>query len=177
LIAPLEIEVGTGNGRYLKRAAQERPGHLFLGLERSLSFARKTRDRMVKYGIGNARVIRGHAWQCLRDHILPESVHAVHVYFTDPWPKSKHAKRRIFQPDFLKTLHRILKPGSPVFIKVDLCWYFEEILGTFERSPLFNVTRCGSDEEVNKAVHEVTAYEQKGLNKRGRTFYLAAEKV
>ncbi|HBF34275.1 TPA: tRNA (guanine-N7)-methyltransferase, partial [Candidatus Sumerlaeota bacterium] len=87
-----------------------------IGIERSLSYARKTRDRMLKYCIGNARVVRGNAWQCLKDHIQPESVHAVHVYFTDPWPKSKHAKRRIFQPFFLETLHRVLKPGSLVCV-------------------------------------------------------------
>src|ERR1035437_8943561 len=142
--APLEVEIGCGNGRYLRRGAADRPGHLFVGLERAVGFARKARDRMMKYGVGNARVVCADATQLFATHFAADSIHALHVYFTDPWPKRRHGKRRLFQTAFLEILARLLRPGAPIFIKVDLFWYFEEILGRFEESPHFAVTACGA---------------------------------
>ena len=170
-----EVEIGCGNGRYVRRAAEERPGHLFLGIERSLGYARRARDRMVKYEIGNARILRADATQFLASHLAPASVDALHVYFTDPWPKRRHAKRRLFQTPILDTLHRILRPSARIFIKVDLFWYFEEIFSRFELAPNFLVTACGAERDLNRDLYEITGFEQKALAKKGEVFYLIVE--
>ena len=174
--APLEVEIGCGNGRYLRRGAADRPGHLFVGLERAVGFARKARDRMVKYGVGNVRVVRADATQLFATHFAPESISALHVYFTDPWPKKRHGKRRLFQPPFLETLARLLRPGAPVFVKVDLFWYFEEILGRFEQLPHFAVTACGAESDRDRDLFEMTGFEQKALQKKGQIFFLVARR-
>jgi tRNA (guanine-N7-)-methyltransferase len=173
---PVEIEVGCGNGRYLRRAACERPGHLFIGIERSLSYARKAQDRMVKYGVGNVRIVRADASCFLAERIAPESVHTLHVYFTDPWPKNRHAKRRLFQTPFLETIHRILRPGGQVFIKVDLYWYFEEIFCRFEQSPWFTVAACGMETDPDRDLYEITGFEHKALVKKGAVFTLVVRR-
>lgn len=173
---PLEVEIGCGNGRYLRRGAGDRPDHLFVGLERAVGFARKARDRMVKYCVGNVRVVCADATHLLATHFAPESIHALHVYFTDPWPKKRHGKRRIFQTPFLETLTRVLRPGAPVFIKVDLFWYFEEILGRFEQSPQFAVTACGAESDRERDLFELTGFEQKALRHKGQIFYLVARR-
>jgi len=173
---PVEIEVGCGNGRYLRRAAGERPGHLFIGIERSLSYARKAQDRMVKYGVANVRIVRADATRFLAERIAPESVHTLHVYFTDPWPKNRHAKRRLFQTPFLETIHRILRPGGQVFIKVDLYWYFEEIFCRFEQSPWFTVAACGMETDPDRDLYEITGFEHKALVKKGAVFTLVVER-
>lgn len=170
--APLEVEVGCGNGRYISRAATMRPDHLFLGIERSLSYARKARDRMKKYNVGTARIVKADASRFLASHFGENSIHALHVYFTDPWPKKKHARRRLFQTPFLQTLHRILPPGGVVHIKIDLLWYFGEIFGRFETSPLFDVVTCGSETDRRREHAEITGFEQKALQNKGIVYYL-----
>ncbi|NQU41635.1 tRNA (guanosine(46)-N7)-methyltransferase TrmB, partial [bacterium] len=172
--APLEVEVGCGNGRFLRRAAAERPGHLFLGIERSLSYARKARDRMVKYGVGNVRIFRADATAFLAEWFPEGSIHTLHVYFTDPWPKTKHAKRRIFQPPFLETIHRVVRPGGQVFVKVDLPWYFGEILGRFDRSTRFDVIANCAETDPDRDLYDITGFEQKALIKKGVVYSLVA---
>lgn len=175
--APVEIEVGCGNGRFLQRAAPERPDHLFLGIERNLKYAGLARDRMVKYGIGNVRICRADATRFLASAIAPGTVHAVHIYFTDPWPKKRHAKRRLVQTPFLETLHRILRPGGLVHVKVDLFWYFEEIAGRFDASPHFRVIANGVEADRRKQDRETTAFERRALLKQGSVFYLSAQNL
>jgi tRNA (guanine-N7-)-methyltransferase len=174
--SPIEIEVGCGNGRYLRRAAGERPDHSFIGIERSVSYARKAQARMDKYGISNVRIVQADATRFLAEQVEPESVHALHVYFTDPWPKKRHAKRRLFQTPFLQTAHRILRPGARVHVKVDLFWYFEEILCRFEQSPWFTVTACGMEDDSDRNLLEITAFEHKALAKKGLVFTIEAAK-
>ncbi len=171
-LPPLELEIGSGNGRYLRRAAETRRDHLFLGIERNLSYSRKARDRMVKYGIGNARILRADATRFLQSHVNDHSIDALHVYFTDPWPKRKHAKRRIFQTPFIETIHRILKSDAPLFIKVDLFWYFEEIFCRFESAPHFIVESCHTETDRNRDLYEITGFEHKALQKKGQYFSL-----
>jgi tRNA (guanine-N7-)-methyltransferase len=175
--APVELEVGCGNGRFLRRAAAERPDHLFFGIERNAKYAGLARDRMVKYAIGNARIARADATHLLGRAVPAASLDVVHVYFTDPWPKKRHAKRRIFQTPFLETLHRVMKPGARLFVRVDLLWYFEEILGRFERSPHFRVLANGTEADTRKDTLETTGFEQKALRKWGVVFYIEAENL
>ena len=172
---PVEIEIGCGNGRYLRRACAERPGHLFLGIERALKYARAARDRMVKHGVANARIVRADATRLLHDQVAPGSVHTLHAYFPDPWPKRRHAKRRLFQPPFLETMHRALRPGGSVFIKVDLWWWFAEVLGRFEASDRFRVVGNGVDTDRERELVEITGFEQKALRTKGAVFWLRAE--
>lgn len=175
--APVEIEVGAGNGRFLARATHARPNHLFLGIERNAKFAGLARDRMVKRGIGNVRICRADATRFLAGAIEPASIEAVHIYFTDPWPKKKHVKRRLIQTPFIETLHRILRPGGLVYVKVDLLWYFEEIMGRFETSPWFRVIENGMETDTRKQDHETTAFEMKALLKKKSVYALAAENL
>ena len=175
--APVEIEIGCGNGRFLRRVAGEQSDTLFLGIERTPKYARLANERMLKHGIGNVRVVRADATRFLADRVPDESVTALHVYFTDPWPKKRHAKRRLFQTPFLETIHRILRPGASVWIKVDLFWYFEEILGRFERSPHFRVVATSVEADPTRDLYEITGFEQKALRMKGRVFALRAQKL
>lgn len=173
---PLELEIGCGNGRYLRRAAAERPDHLFLGLERARKYARMAVARMQKYEVGNVRILSVDANRVLDGLIPPGRLAALHVYFTDPWPKKRHAKRRLVQPLFLERARRLLAPGAPLLIKVDLYWYFEEILARVEAAPGLRVTDNGQDARRQRDLVEITGFEQKALALRGRTFWLRAER-
>lgn len=173
--APVEVEIGCGNGRFLRRAAPEQPDHLFFGVERSHKYARMARDRMVKYGVANARICRADATDFLASRVVDGSIDTLHVYFTDPWPKTRHAKRRLFQTPFLESIHRVLRPGGRLHIKVDLRWYFEEILARFERSPHFRVVANGTEAGRNRTLLELTGFEDQALKKRGLVYFIEVE--
>jgi tRNA (guanine-N7-)-methyltransferase len=60
-------------------------------------------------------------------------VRAFHIYFPDPWPKSRHSKHRLFTASIIAGLARCLEPGGRIYVATDVDWYFEEIAGLFAR--------------------------------------------
>jgi tRNA (guanine-N7-)-methyltransferase len=125
--APLEIEIGTGKARFLIEAARAHPAHDFLGLERSLSYYRVSRDRLSRSGLSNARLLRADARAFVDACVSSASVRAFHVYFPDPWPKKKQRKRRLLDGVFLEILAAKLEPGGLVRIATDHPGYAGEL--------------------------------------------------
>jgi tRNA (guanine-N7-)-methyltransferase len=121
--------------------------------------------------------VKADATSYLSTHFQPASIDTLHVYFTDPWPKKRHAKRRLFQPSFVEMVHRVLRPNGQLLVKVDLFWYFEEIFGLIERSPRFEVLASGSETDSERDLYEVTAFEHKALVKKGAVFFLRARNL
>ncbi|MDQ6893140.1 MAG: hypothetical protein M3167_10720 [Acidobacteriota bacterium] len=116
--APLEVEIGSGKARFLIEAARGNPAHDFLGLERSLSYYRICRDRLVRSGLENARVVRADG-KLYAEALAPASVRAFHVYFPDPWPKKKQRKRRLLDGVMLETLAARMESGGTLRIVTD----------------------------------------------------------
>jgi tRNA (guanine-N7-)-methyltransferase len=116
--APLEIEIGSGRARFLVAAARANPAHDFLGLERSLSYYRVCRERVLRCGLDNARVLRADG-RLFAESLGAESVRAFHVYFPDPWPKKKQRKRRLLDAVTLELLASRLVPGGTMRIATD----------------------------------------------------------
>jgi len=128
----VEIEVGTGKGNTLVQLSRDAPETDFLGVELGMKYVRLTRARLVKAGVTNARVVAGEAEWVLGRHVPEASVAAIHVYFPDPWPKKRHAKRRLFRADVPPLFHRCLEPGGTVRIATDHETYFAQILEIME---------------------------------------------
>ncbi len=125
--APLEIELGTGKARFLIEAARANSAHDFLGVERSLSYYRLSRDRLARSGVANARALRADARLFVTGWVAPESVRAFHVYFPDPWPKKRQRKRRLLDGVFLEVLASRLESGGLLRIATDHPGYAEEL--------------------------------------------------
>lgn len=126
--APVEIEIGTGKGRFLLQEAERRREVDFLGLEWSLKHLRIARDRAARRRLTNVRLHRADARHVVADLVPDASVARVHVYCPDPWPKKRHHKRRLFTPDTARHLERILAPGGFLHVSTDVRDYFEEIV-------------------------------------------------
>jgi tRNA (guanine-N7-)-methyltransferase len=126
-VRPLEIELGTGNGTFLVNAALRSPDHAFLGIEVSGKFFSKASRRAARKGATNVRMVYADAAYVMRHCIPPASVAAYHVYFPEPWPKKRHAKRRLFQPELVARLAETLEPGGYLMVATDVTDYFEVI--------------------------------------------------
>ena len=96
----LEVELGSGDGSFLAQRAAAYPERNFLGVERLLGRLRKLDRKARRAGLTNVRLLRIEAGYFL-EYLLPAtSVHALHLYFPDPWPKRKHRKNRLVNERF-----------------------------------------------------------------------------
>jgi tRNA (guanine-N7-)-methyltransferase len=117
---PVELEVGSGKGLFLLRTAQERPGVNFVGVEIERKYQLFTATRIAKRNLTNVRLVCADARQFLRDCVSADSLHGLHVYFPDPWWKTRHHKRRVFTAEFAAQCERVLAPGGTLSFASDV---------------------------------------------------------
>jgi tRNA (guanine-N7-)-methyltransferase len=120
---PVEIEIGPGRGDVVLAFAAERPATNFFAIERAAGLADAIAAEARRRRLANVRVVAGDACCVLRHLVPPDSVSAVHVYFPDPWPKTRHRHRRLFDGAGLASaIRRALVPGGLVHVATDLPW-------------------------------------------------------
>ena len=122
--APLELEVGSGKGLFLRTAGAARPDTDFLGVEIAVKYARFAAAGLMKAGLPNAIVVQGDALRLLAEYLPDDALHAVHVYFPDPWWKKRHKKRRVMRETLLGDVERTLRPGGSLHFWTDVEEYF-----------------------------------------------------
>lgn len=159
----LVLEIGFGGGEHLVAQAAADPARRFIGVEPFLNGVASCLRHVEESGVRNVRLHQGDA----RDVIarLPDaSVELCYILFPDPWPKLRHHKRRLIQPEFLDALARVLKPGAEVRFATDWANYAAWALEVFARHPRFTwLAERANDWRVAWPMHVVTRYEQKRL--------------
>ncbi len=125
--APIEVDVGSGKGRFLLARAKDHPEINYLGIDRMLRRIRKVDRTSLRAGLQNIRLFRMEAYYAISYLIPPETISAYYVLFPDPWPKKKHHDHRLFNERFIEALYRTMMPGAPVHVATDHLPYFEEI--------------------------------------------------
>jgi tRNA (guanine-N7-)-methyltransferase len=126
--APLEVEVGSGKGLFLRTAALEHPDVNFLGIEVSNKYARAAAAGLAKRDVPNAVVLVADAKRVFEEVFPDESLQAVHVYFPDPWWKKRHKRRRVMCESFVRQVERTLVPGGMLHFWTDVEEYFQTAL-------------------------------------------------
>lgn len=119
----VEVEIGCGNGHFITEYAAHRPDTLLVGLEIKDKRCRKAREKAERRGLANVVIVHGGAEGFIRD-LAAATVDAFHLYFPDPWPKSRHRKRRFFAMDNLCWLHRGLRSGGRLWFATDYFDYY-----------------------------------------------------
>lgn len=125
--APIELEIGSGKGGFLLRAAQAHPDRCYVGIEWANEYYRFTADRMARRRVSNVRVIRTDARHFVIHRLAPACLAGLHVYHPDPWPKKRHHKRRLFNAEFVDAAVRALQHGARWAIQTDHAEYFHVI--------------------------------------------------
>jgi tRNA (guanine-N7-)-methyltransferase len=119
----LEVEIGSGNGHFLVNYALARRDVRLIGSELKKKRCTKILKKITNAGLSSVVVYHGNAEQ-LMQLLPPGTVDVFHIYFPDPWPKTKHRKRRFFKQPMLEKLFSCLKPGGVIYFATDVFDYF-----------------------------------------------------
>lgn len=132
--APLEVEVGSGKGLFMRRAAVARPEHCFLGIEIARKYTRFAAANLARRELTNAKMVIGDGLRLFDEYLPDGSLEAVHVYFPDPWWKKRHRKRRVMRESFVRRVEQVLRPGGWLHFWTDVREYFDETLDLLARA-------------------------------------------
>ena len=136
---PLHLEVGFGDGRFTAVRARALPDADFVGLEISGVSIRRALARLRREGIGNVRLLKIGAEFAVRNLFTPDSLHSMVVNFPDPWPKGRHAGRRLLQETFFRLAASRLVPGGELRLATDHPDYLAFAIEHGAASGLFEV--------------------------------------
>jgi tRNA (guanine-N7-)-methyltransferase len=168
-VAPVEagdglvLEIGFGGGEHLVAQASAHPGMRFIGVEPFVNGVASCLRHVEEANVSNVRIHNGDARDVMAR--LPDaSLDLCYILFPDPWPKARHHKRRLIQPEFLSELARVLKPGAQVRFATDWANYAEWTLEHFTRDTRFVWTaERAEDWRTPWPGHVTTRYESKRL--------------
>jgi tRNA (guanine-N7-)-methyltransferase len=169
---PVEVEVGFGKGLFLLTASEMSPGTNFLGVEIVRKYQLFTATRMAVRRRRNVRVVCADARLFLRDCLSAASVRAVHVYFPDPWWKTRHHKRRVFTAEFVATCGRVLRPGGRLHVATDVPEYFQVMTALMARVPGFRVLPPPPETAPAHDMDYLTNFERK-FRRQGKPIHRA----
>ena len=165
------LEIGFGGGEHVSGQAAAHPKVGLLASEVFFEGIAKLLGQIEDAGLTNIRLWPEDGRE-LVDALADQSVDRAFILFPDPWPKARHQKRRIIQPDFLDALARIIKPGGRVRFATDVRSYADEALERFLAHPAFEWTaRCADDWRCAPEDHVETRYQQKKLGDIDPVYY------
>lgn len=151
------VEIGFGNGEFLEYLGRALPDALIIGAEVSQWCAAKAARRITAAGLDNVRVVHGDARFLLRRCFEPETVSGVYMNYPCPWPKARHAQRRVTVPLFADLLNYLLARDGVFELATDVDWYATECAKVMQRSGAF----AAEPIVVNPQRPYVTKYERK----------------
>ena len=159
--APRVLEIGFGMGDATAQIAASRPGTDFIGVEVHPPGVGALLQRIDAAQLGNLRIVQFDAVQVLRQMIAPRSLDGLHIYFPDPWPKKRHHKRRLIQPEFVHLAVSRLRPGGYLHCATDWQPYAEHMLEVLRGEP--QLTNTAADYAPRPDWRPVSKFERRGL--------------
>ena len=157
------LEAGFGAGEHLTGQAARHPDALFIGAEPFVNGLGACLAHVDAAGLTNVRLHAGDV-RTLMTWLPDASIDRFSILFPDPWPKTRHRKRRLIQSDFIVAAARLLKPGAPLRFVTDWADYADWTLERFAASPHFRWTAERADDWRGPwPDHLTTRYETKRL--------------
>lgn len=159
--APTILEIGFGMGETTEKIALARPSDNFLGVEVFNAGVGALLKRIEASNLNNIRIIQHDAVEVLRDMLAPQSLAGVHIYFPDPWPKTRHHKRRLIQPPLVELLASRMAPGAYIHCATDWQHYAEQMLAVLSAET--NLQNTCEGFAPRPEFRPLTKFENRGL--------------
>ncbi|HEP3845926.1 tRNA (guanosine(46)-N7)-methyltransferase TrmB [Streptococcus pyogenes] len=166
---PIHIEVGSGKGGFITGMALKNPDINYIGIDIQLSVLSYALDKVLASEVLNVKLLRVDG-SSLTNYFEDGEVDMMYLNFSDPWPKTKHEKRRLTYKDFLDTYKRILPEHGEIHFKTDNRGLFEYSLASFSQ---YGMTLRQIWLDLHASNYEgnvMTEYEEKFSNK-GQVIY------
>ncbi len=156
---PLHMEIGCGKGAFIAETARRNPSVQYLAVEKVSSVLVLAMEKAERSELSNVQFFSGDIMR-LTDFPLAHKVERIYLNFSDPWPRTKHAKRRLTAPSFLEFYKQLLVPGGEIIMKTDNVNLFDYSLETLPEAgfSLESVTRDLHAE--NDPENVMTEYEE-----------------
>jgi tRNA (guanine-N7-)-methyltransferase len=159
--APKILEIGFGMGETTATIAGQHPENDYLGIEVHTPGVGSLLKTIGEQNLSNVRIVQHDAVEVLSNMIEPETLAGVHIFFPDPWPKKRHHKRRLIQPEFIALLAGRLQPGAYLHAATDWQEYAEQILDVLNREP--RLANTAPDYAPRPDYRPQTKFESRGL--------------
>ncbi len=167
---PVEIEVGFGKGLFLVTTGAANPDRNYFGVEIIRKYQMYAATRVAGRALPNVKTCCDDAKRVLREFVPADSVAVVHVYFPDPWWKSRHKKRLLFTAEFAELVLRVLTPGGHLKFVTDVRDYFEMVTELLAGVPAFRPLPPPPETEPTHDMDYLTNFERK-FRREGRPIH------
>ena len=157
------LEIGFGDGHNLAELARRHPDQDFLGCEVHRPGVGRLLLNVEAEGLANLRVYPDDALPLLRERIPDASLDAILIYFPDPWPKKRHHKRRLVQPDTAELFAHKLKQGGTLQLATDWADYASHALEVLNACPAFRNRAADGGGVPRPPERPETKFERRGL--------------
>ena len=170
---PIHIEVGSGKGQFIINMAKAHPEINYIAVEIQTSVIVSILEKQIEEALPNVQILHGDGSD-LSEYFAPAEISLLYLNFSDPWPKTRHAKRRLTSPIFLKQYEGILPENGEVHFKTDNQGLFEHSLESMSEYGMYFkqvwLDLHKSDFEGNV----MTEYEEKFSSRGNRIYRLEA---
>lgn len=173
----LILEIGFGSGIYLAGMAARYPRDRWIGVDLFLEGFASLIKQLTADGTTNIRVFRGSAQEFLTCRTPDAALDRVVIHFPDPWPKKRHHKRRLIQPEFLDLLAAKMRTGALLDLATDWPDYAEWMQDCLEGHSAFVNRMAAGGFALQPEEWIVTRFQQKGLDQGRPTWHLAYRKT
>lgn len=166
---PLHIEVGSGKGRFINEMAKAHPDINYIGIEMNKNVLVNALDKLIESDVPNLKLLLVDG-RNLTEYFADGEVQQLYLNFSDPWPKTRHEKRRLTYRSFLETYERILRSEGEIHFKTDNRGLFEYSLSSFSKYGMI-LERVWLDlHQSDFEGNIMTEYEEK-FSSRGQVIY------
>lgn len=168
-VQPIHIEVGSGKGQFIIDMAKAHPNINYIAIELQTSVIVTVLEKQIEEDLPNVQILHGNGSE-LSAYFAPEEIALAYLNFSDPWPKTRHAKRRLTSPNFLAQFESVLPENGEVHFKTDNQGLFEYSLESMSQYGMYfkNISL-----DLHKSDYEgniMTEYEEK-FSARGNRIY------
>ncbi len=160
-VAPKILEIGFGMGDSSATIAASQPDIDYLGVEVHSPGVGALLKRIGEGNLSNLRIVQHDAVEVINQMLADDSLDGIHIFFPDPWPKTKHHKRRLIQPELVTLLARKLKPNGYLHLATDWEDYARQMLAVLSGEPALRNAAPGFSPRPD--YRPLTKFERRGL--------------